>query len=85
MKLEARKAELQTEMRERLSLYRRRKEIEISDRIEEERRRATLEIETKIKQEMNGKKNPKQIQSLKNSRERLMNKYKLITDKLSEL
>jgi len=53
MKLEARKAELQTEMRERLSLYRRRKEIEISDRIEEERRRATLEIETKIKQEMN--------------------------------
>ena len=53
VKLEARKAELQTEMRERLSLYRRRKEIEISDRIEEERRRATLEIETKIKQEMN--------------------------------
>ena len=53
MKLEARKAELQTEMRERLSLYRRRKEIEISDRIEEERRRATLEIETNIKKEMN--------------------------------
>ena len=42
-------------------------------------------VEASIKQEMNGKKNPKQIQSLKNSRERLMNKYKLITDKLSEL
>ncbi len=42
-------------------------------------------IEKSIKQEMNGKKNPKQIQSLKNSRERLMNKYKLITDKLSKL
>ena len=53
MKLEARKAELQTEMRERLSLYRRRKEIEISDRIEEERRRATLKSRTNIKKEMN--------------------------------
>ena len=53
MKLEARKAELQTEMRERLSLYRRKKEIEINDRIEKERLRATLEIEKKIKQEMN--------------------------------
>ena len=42
-------------------------------------------VEKSIKQEMNGKKNPKQIQSLKTSRERLMNKYKLITDKLSEL
>ena len=42
-------------------------------------------IEVSIKLEMNGKKNPKQIQSLKNSRERLMNKYKLITDKLLKL
>lgn len=42
-------------------------------------------IEKSIKEEMNGKKNPKQIQSLKTSRERLMNKYKLITDKLSKL
>jgi hypothetical protein len=42
-------------------------------------------VEVSIKAEMNGKKNPKQIQSLKNSRERLMNKYKLITDKLLEL
>ena len=42
-------------------------------------------VEKSIKEEMNGKKNPKQIQSLKNARERLMNKYKLITDKLSEL
>jgi len=32
-------------------------------------------IEGKIKKEMNGRKNPKQIQSMKKSRERVMNQY----------
>ena len=51
-KLEAKKIELETEMRERLRLYRRRREIEISDRIEEERRRTYSRDEKRIKDDI---------------------------------
>tara|TARA_Y100000114_G_C11665524_1_gene281173 strand:+ start:39 stop:452 length:414 start_codon:yes stop_codon:yes gene_type:complete len=42
-------------------------------------------VEEAMKKEVNGKRNPKQIKSLKNSRVRLLNKYNYISDKLNEI
>lgn len=41
-------------------------------------------IEQKIKNEMNGRKNPKQIQSLKKSRQRVINQYSKLKSKSYE-
>jgi hypothetical protein len=42
-------------------------------------------IEKFIKSEMNGRKNPKQIQSLKSSRQRILERYSNIKNKLNQL
>jgi len=42
-------------------------------------------IEAFIKKEMNGRRNPKQIQSLKSSREKVMNSYSKIKNKLNQI
>jgi hypothetical protein len=42
-------------------------------------------IEVRIKEEMNTKQNPKQIQHLKNHRERILKKYNTINNKLKSL
>ena len=42
-------------------------------------------VEEAMKKEVNGKRNTKQIKSLKNSRVRLLNKYNYISDKLNEI
>lgn len=42
-------------------------------------------IEESMKKEINGKKNPKQIKSLKNARVRILNKYNYIREKLNEI
>ena len=42
-------------------------------------------VEESMKNEINGKKNPKQIKSLKNARIRILNKYNNISEKLNQL
>ncbi len=42
-------------------------------------------VEESMKNEVNGKRNPKQIKSLKNARIRLLNKYNYISEKLKTI
>ena len=42
-------------------------------------------VEESIKREVNGRKNPKQIQSLKNARQNIMNRYSKIKYKLNQI
>jgi len=42
-------------------------------------------VEQAIKREMNGRRNPKQIQSLKNSRQNIMERYSKINYKLNQI
>lgn len=46
-------------------------------------RRKLDAVERAIRQEMNGRQNPKIITSLKSHRERILNKYNIITQKLN--
>ena len=46
-------------------------------------KRKLVTIERSIRREMNGRQNPKIITSLKSHRERILNKYNLITQKLN--
>ncbi len=48
-------------------------------------RRKLSKIEKMIRNEMNGKKNPKQVQSYKTSRENLLNQYAEISKKLNKI
>tara|TARA_Y100001937_G_C7122712_1_gene333425 strand:+ start:1563 stop:1940 length:378 start_codon:yes stop_codon:yes gene_type:complete len=42
-------------------------------------------VEASMKKEVNGKRNPKQIKSLKNARVRLLGKYNYISEKLNQI